>query len=99
VNGVGNPGKRISGVRVACVFTVRIVSMLEVEQSVGRQVEAVPLEQMQELATVVTSSPDARSCASFAAAALIPVVSPAVVALCEPYATPALAAFDTSTDA
>jgi predicted metallopeptidase len=71
--------------------------MLEVEQSVAKHVEALPLEQIQETDTVVV--PNVTSGASAVAAVCIPVVSPAVTALCAPYETAALAAFATSTDA
>jgi hypothetical protein len=71
--------------------------MFEDLQSVAKQVEALPSEQMQEDETVVV--PSVTSGASAVAAVCIPVVSPAVAALCAPYETAARAAFDTSSDA
>jgi hypothetical protein len=56
VNDVGIPGKWIRGVNVACVRTVRIVIIVEPEQSVGWHVDDAPSAQMQVCETVVVPS-------------------------------------------
>src|ERR1035437_4516231 len=83
----------MTGTTAYCVFTVRVCTRWELEQSVLRHVEAVPSEQAH--ASDEVGVIPVRYTASFEAAVAIPVASCDVNPFWVPYCTPALAALVT----